>query len=89
VLAQFEELAEFRQAKSGSSDGAEPVSITADDQQTPEERIDRAYRELGSALAAELLDRVSEQSPEFFEQLVLDVVHARATAEVATMPLNG
>jgi restriction system protein len=31
---------------------------------------------LRSALAAELLDRVFEQSPEFFEQLVLDVLHA-------------
>jgi restriction system protein len=29
-----------------------------------------------SALAAELLDRVFDQSPEFFEQLVLDVLHA-------------
>jgi restriction system protein len=31
---------------------------------------------LRSALAAELLDRVFDQSPEFFEQLVLDVLHA-------------
>lgn len=47
-----------------------------DDEQTPEERIDSAYRELRSALAAELLDQVFDQSSEFFEQLVLDVLHA-------------
>lgn len=35
-----------------------------------------AYRELRTALAEELLDRVLEQTPEFFEQLVLDVLYA-------------
>ncbi|MGZ3488656.1 MAG: restriction endonuclease, partial [Isosphaeraceae bacterium] len=43
---------------------------------TPEEQIDAAYRLLRSALAAEVLDRVQEQSPAFFEQLVLDVLRA-------------
>lgn len=75
VLGQFEELSEFRQAKSASTGGGEVEPIPAEDEQTPEERIHRAYRELSSALAVELLDRVSEQSPEFFEQLVLDVLH--------------
>ncbi len=75
VLSQFEEFGEFRQAKTPSSD--HEVSASAGgDEQTPEERIDSAYRELRSALAAELLDQVFDQSPEFFEQLVLDVLHA-------------
>lgn len=74
VLGQFEELSEFRQAKPGPEEGGEVAAAPAGDEQTPEERIDGAYRELSSALAAELLDRVSEQSPEFFEQLVLDVL---------------
>jgi len=38
--------------------------------------MDDAYRELRSALAAELLDRVREQSWQFFEDLVLDVLRA-------------
>ncbi len=75
VLSQFEEFGEFRQAKTPSSD--DEVSAPAGgDEQTPEERIDSAYRELRSALAAELLDQVFDQSPEFFEQLVIDVLHA-------------
>ena len=42
---------------------------------TPEERA-AAYRELRTALAGEVLDRVREQSPDFFEQVVLDVLQA-------------
>jgi restriction system protein len=76
VLGQFEELADFRQAKAPPTLGGVVDATPADDEHTPEERIAIAYRELSSALAADLLDRVSEQSPEFFEQLVLDVLHA-------------
>jgi restriction system protein len=75
VLAQFEELGEFRHAKRASSNDEIPTA-TDGDEQTPEERIESAYRELRSALAAELLDQVFDQSPELLEQLVLDVLHA-------------
>jgi restriction system protein len=76
VLSQFDELAEFRQTKAPRiRDGRSPTIATVDEQ-TPEERIDNAYLELRSALAADLLDRVLEQSADFFEKLVLDVLHA-------------
>jgi restriction system protein len=79
VLAQFPEFAEFRQAQGGTSDlpklGTEATTEAAQDQ-TPEERIDSAYRELRAALAADVLERIYEQPPEFFEQLVLDVLSA-------------
>jgi restriction system protein len=59
------------------STGAEDApTTTGGDEHTPEKWIDSAYRELRSALAADLLDRVFEQPPEFFEQLVLDVLRA-------------
>lgn len=79
VLSQFEEFHEFRRARSEpraaqSHDGVAAVAVV--DDATPEERVAAAYRELRSALAAELLDRVLDHSPEFFEQLVLDVLHA-------------
>jgi restriction system protein len=76
VLSQFEELAEFRQPRVTSSNGVKPPSLPNEDEKTPEERIESAYRELQSALAADLLDRVLEQSPDFFEKLVLDVLYA-------------
>ena len=52
--------------------GAQPVAAGA----TPDEVIDAAYRELRSALADELVERIKAQTPEFFEDLVLDVLIA-------------
>lgn len=77
VLSQFEEYQEFRARTTGSSStaAAEPIEHSTSDQ-TPEEQIDVGYRLLRSALAADVLDRVKEQSPAFFEQLVLDVLQA-------------
>jgi len=79
VLAQFPELKQFQEAKGDTSDApAAAAAPTTDalDEQTPEERVESAYRELRAALSAEVLERVSEQTPEFFEQLVLDVLTA-------------
>lgn len=74
VLAQFDEFHEFRQPKqTGSGD---QTLTAANDDHTPEERVDSAYRELRAALAAELLDRILDLTPERFEQLVLDVLHS-------------
>jgi restriction system protein len=43
---------------------------------TPEEQIDAAYRAIDSALRAELLDRIVQNSPAFFEQLIVDLLVA-------------
>lgn len=86
VLGAFEEFREFRFSATsvgGTSpppSGAEtttPAPQTPDDHsQTPEERIDAAHKQLRAALAAELLDRILEQDPAFFERLVMDVLQA-------------
>jgi restriction system protein len=78
VLAQFEELHEFRaKASTGESKPTAALAVEPDGpEQTPEEQMDAAYRLLRSALSAEVLERVKEQTPAFFEQLVLDVLRA-------------
>lgn len=45
-------------------------------QQTPDERIDAALDEIRSAVARELLERIGQAPPAFFEALVLDLLHA-------------
>jgi restriction system protein len=75
VLSQFDEFNEFKQTSKTTGDDGPPSVEGGTDDQTPEERIETSYRELRSALAAELLDRVMDQSPGFFEQLVLDVLY--------------
>jgi restriction system protein len=43
---------------------------------TPEEQIEAAYQTVVSALRADLLERISQNSPAFFEQLIVDLVVA-------------
>jgi restriction system protein len=77
VLAQFPEFHAFRQARSDSASAPSETTTSHDSAsagQTPEEQIESAYGSLRSALAAELLDRIHENTPAFFEQLVLDVL---------------
>lgn len=79
VLAAFDEFHEFRQAKSDPRSPSEAIervtdATTSTTGQTPEEEIEGAYRSLRAVLAADLLDRIHEQTPLFFEQLVLDVL---------------
>jgi restriction system protein len=80
VLQLFEEFREFR-SRDTSPRQAGPqvpaqVEMSIEDVATPEERAASAYRELRAALASDVLERVSEQSDEFFEQVVLDVLQA-------------
>ena len=43
---------------------------------TPEEQIETAYQTVQSVLRANLLDRIAQNSPSFFEQLIVDLLVA-------------
>ena len=43
---------------------------------TPEEQIETAYQSVQSALRTDLLERIGQNSPSFFEQLIVDVLIA-------------
>lgn len=57
---------------------AESAAMTSStmDTQTPEERIQSAHTELMSDLRSDLLDQILQQSPTFFEQLIVDLLVA-------------
>lgn len=74
VLSQFVEFQDFRKQRNQAHDPS--GALQPSDEQTPEERIATTYRELRGALADELIERIQDQSAEFFEQLVLDVLFA-------------
>lgn len=77
-LAQFQEYQEFR-TKSGPSNTTTTTDSELElisSEQTPEEQIGAAYRSMRSALVADLLERVADKPPRFFERLVLDVLRA-------------
>lgn len=56
------------------TDSAEPTTLTANI--TPEESIESAYAALQSALRDDLLERILQNSPGFFEQVIVDLLVA-------------
>lgn len=72
-LKRFPEFVEFATVRTTAS-GEEADSSEEDAGLTPEERLESAYRSLRKALAAELLEKVRQCSPQFFENLVVDLL---------------
>lgn len=51
-----------------------PVSLESPEETTPTEQLETAYSLINKDLSAELLQKILEQSPYFFEHLVLDLL---------------
>jgi restriction system protein len=57
--------------------GEEPVSASAEPPtDSPEERLEHALAEIRESVATDLLERILQAPPDFFETLVLDLLHA-------------
>lgn len=56
--------------------GGSSVSITSKSTSTPEEQIDEAVASIDESLRAELLERLSQVDPYYFEEIVLDLLFA-------------
>jgi restriction system protein len=72
-LRRFPSFVEFQQA---SKSDREPSSsdVIEGAVETPEEILERGYQQLRANLAAELLSKVIELSPAFFERLVVELL---------------
>jgi restriction system protein len=75
-LRQFPAYLEFEKGfKSTSTGTIDLVSQTVEvEEHTPEEVIENSYNRLREILAKDLLDKVINSSPDFFEQLVVDLL---------------
>lgn len=74
-LYRFSEFQEFQSRTRTNDDSAENqerLLISS----TPDEILSTAYSDLRNTLAAELLERILQASPKFFEQVVIDVLLA-------------
>ena len=69
-LKQFPECLDFL----GASATAATETSSSPLEQTPDETIESAYRQLRQNLAQELLERIKTASPAFFEQLVIELL---------------
>lgn len=73
-----------RSAKPRQAASDEAPDTGIDDRETPEERLQSAEQTLRRALEVELLDRVKQVSPAFFEQIVLNLLTAMGYGGSAT-----
>lgn len=74
-LRQFPAFLEFQNASRNNSDSEEDeITIIETNEQTPEENLDKAYQRIRTSLASELLNKVVDLSPAFFERLVVELL---------------
>lgn len=73
-LRQFPAFLEFIHPDKNEIGNEEPVVSLETLSRTPEENLDKAYQQLRKSLASELLNRVIDLSPAFFERLVIDLL---------------
>lgn len=76
-LLEYPEYAEYANMPTASKKKAKPnMADAADDIEimTPTEQIDLAFKKINDDLSADLLQKVLEMSPNFFEKLVLDLL---------------
>ncbi len=75
-LSRYKSFVDFQQRESGKNvignNLIQPNSNFKD--ATPSEAIENAVNEINSSLASEILELVKNQSPQFFEQLVVDLL---------------
>ncbi|RKG61750.1 restriction endonuclease [Corallococcus sp. CA054B] len=74
TLMRFSEFKDFF-ARGGDANGAEPAPSVGDAPAiTPEEALERAYKDLRRTTEAELLASTLQASPRFFERLVVELL---------------
>ena len=71
-LRQFPEFLAFHSPKATKETKTAPENASSS--QTPHEQIETSYRELRAALASELLEKLKQTTPTFFERLVVELL---------------
>jgi restriction system protein len=79
VLNQFPEYVEFRTPKNEIGEPkpeSVPQVITEADKWTPEDHLEYGYQKIRQQLASELLTKIKDSCPAFFEKLVVELLVA-------------
>jgi restriction system protein len=74
TLEQYPEFYEFRYTRKGKS--SVPKDPPKQEDETPEETLQKSYLSIRDDLASDLLQRIKNNSPAFFESLVVDLMIA-------------
>jgi restriction system protein len=75
-LMQFEEFRQFRERATATSEPKDEtlVPLLEDQNQTPDETMRSAYSQIETALIHDLLERIREAPPDFFERLMVNLL---------------
>ncbi len=76
-LKFLEQFPEYREWKSLTTKGTKekPINkVEVTEEQTPEEKLEYGYQQMRNTLAQELLVKVKDSSPKFFEKLVVGLL---------------
>lgn len=73
-LKRFQSFLDFQSISKASTETDTIPSVAESNEQTPEENLDFAYQRIRTQLAADLLKKVLELSPTFFERLVVELL---------------
>lgn len=85
-LEQFDEFQEFRQRnRDDSTRSSEGIESISDDAITPDEQIDIAFKRLNRTLSATILEATRNANPDFFEQIMIDVLIAMGYGGSSTL----
>ena len=80
VLMKYQPFREFYRSEREQTQDAADVAPNEKPMKsgdiTPEEQIESAYQSLQSTLRADLLDRIAQNTPSFFERLIVDLLVA-------------
>lgn len=78
ILHRYDQFLAFMKQGSTKGNSTDDNTIknlqTSYLEQTPEEILDSTYKQLQSNLSEEILEKVLQQSPQFFERLVVDLL---------------
>ena len=79
-LERYQGFVDFRYQKNNepteNTPQAASSSVSYDDEQTPEEVLELAWKTIRTNLEIDLLDQIKQVTPDFFERLVVDVLVA-------------
>jgi restriction system protein len=75
-LDQFGEFRQFRERSSTTreTEGETPSARSEDQKETPDETMRMGYRQIEDALIHDLLDRIRQAPPDFFERLMVNLL---------------
>ncbi|MCC6812140.1 MAG: restriction endonuclease [Deltaproteobacteria bacterium] len=75
--AALDELTYVEAGSKASATEVESATVATETLRgSPDEQIERALAEIRASVARELLEQIGASSPQFFEELVLDLLHA-------------